>query len=106
MGCVLALVVAGTGCTAAEREHEPTRAARPDPSESAREEPTTRPLVLATNARRPPLDLTVGQARRIQRGEIADWRRGGGRASPLGSTARTDGPRPLATGPGAVGAAD
>lgn len=106
MGCVLALVVAGAGCTAAEREPESTPASRPDPSESAPEVPTTRPLVLATNARRPPLDLTVGQARQIQRGEITDWRRVGGPAGPLRTTGRTAGLRHLPMDTVAIVAAD
>lgn len=89
-----ALVVVCSGCTAAEREAVPAPAPPPDASGSVRE-PTTRPLVLATNARRPALDLTVRQARRIQRGEIADWRQLGRPAGPLRTTDRTDGLRHL-----------
>jgi poly-gamma-glutamate synthesis protein (capsule biosynthesis protein) len=52
--------------------------------------PTTRPLVFAVNARRPPLELTERQARRLERGEITDWRQLGQPAGRLRTTDRTD----------------
>jgi poly-gamma-glutamate synthesis protein (capsule biosynthesis protein) len=52
--------------------------------------PSTRPLVFAVNARRPPLELTERQARRLERGEITDWRQLGEPAGRLRTTDRTD----------------
>jgi poly-gamma-glutamate synthesis protein (capsule biosynthesis protein) len=51
---------------------------------------TTRPLAIAVNARRPPLELTVREARRLQRGEITDWRQLGQPAGRLRTTDLTD----------------
>ncbi|MCW2796472.1 CapA family protein [Nocardioides sp.] len=52
--------------------------------------PTTRPLVLAVNARRPPIDVTEALARRVARGEVDNWRELGEPAGPLTVTDRTD----------------
>ncbi|WP_345528471.1 CapA family protein [Nocardioides endophyticus] len=52
--------------------------------------PTTRPLVFAVNARRPPLELTERQARRLERGEITDWRQLGQSVGRLRTTDLTD----------------
>ncbi|QWF22045.1 CapA family protein [Nocardioides sp. LMS-CY] len=97
VGCVAVLALAG--CTGGSDSPPVDRAITdvpsPTPSPAESVEPTTRPLVLALNARRPALDLTVGQARRIERGEITDWRRLGGPPGPLRTTDRTDGLRHL-----------
>lgn len=51
---------------------------------------TTRPLVLAVNARRPPLELTEAQADRVMRGAVTDWRQLGEAGGPLLVSSRTD----------------
>src|SRR3954447_25332026 len=68
VGCALALALAG--CTGdAEREPVDRADTRPAaPTSSAVAAASTRPLVLAVNARRPPLALTERQARPGGRG--------------------------------------
>ncbi|MDF1604355.1 CapA family protein [Nocardioides sp. YIM 152315] len=95
VGCVLVLALAG--CTD-DAEPEPVdRAITEVPSSSPSDSvaPSTRPLVLAVNARRPALALTLEQARRLRRGAIDDWRRLGQPAGPLRTTERTVGLRHL-----------
>lgn len=64
MGCALLLALAG--CTQ-DADPEPAPEPAPAPPSSTVEESSTQPLVFAVNARRPPLELTVAQARRLQR---------------------------------------
>ncbi|MBA2954938.1 hypothetical protein GON03_11415 [Nocardioides sp. MAH-18] len=77
VGCVLVLALAG--CTddgdeaPVDRAFTDGPAAMPSPSATALA-PSTRPLGFAVNARRPALALTAEQARRLQRGEITNWR--------------------------------
>lgn len=93
VGCVLALVLAG--CTDGGGEEPVDRAfttapeATPSPTGTA-PEPTTRPLGFAVNARRPAPALTLAQARRLQRGEITNWRQLGQPAGPLRVDERTE----------------
>src|SRR4051794_13753558 len=106
VGCALALALAG--CTGdAEREPVDRADTRPAaPTSSAVAAASTRPLVLAVNARRPPLALTERQARRGGRGRVTDWRQLGEPAGRLRTTDRTDGLRHLAMDTVAVVVAD
>lgn len=93
VGC--ALVLALSACTDDPEPPSVDRAFTDAPSPTVAPTtpaaaPTTRPLVLAVNARRPPLALTERQARRIERGEITDWRQVGQPAGPLRVTEGTD----------------
>lgn len=89
MALVVLLTV--TGCTSEPEDAAPTpTSSSAAPSSSAAEPTTTRPIVLAVNARRPPLALTEGQARRVMAGEVTDWRQLGQPAGRLRSTDRTD----------------
>ncbi|MBZ5738069.1 CapA family protein [Nocardioides mangrovi] len=56
---------------------------------------TTRPLVFAVNARRPPLDLTTRQADRLQRGAIHRWSQVGQAGGRLRTTDLSPGLRHL-----------
>jgi poly-gamma-glutamate capsule biosynthesis protein CapA/YwtB (metallophosphatase superfamily) len=78
-------------CTEDDRD-PPAPESVPPPwvTEAAPSSTTTRPLVLAVNARRPPLTLTERQARRVMRGAVTDWRRLGQAAGRLRTTDRTD----------------
>lgn len=92
-GCALVLALAG--CTDASDAEPVDRAFTEPPSATASPgattpEPTTRPLVFAVNARRPPLALTLREARRLERGEITNWRELGQPAGPLRVTELTD----------------
>lgn len=64
---------------------EPTESASTDP-----ETTTTRPLVLAINARRPPIEVSEALARRVADGRVDNWRALGEPAGPLTVTDRTD----------------
>lgn len=68
----------------------PTASATAPPTTEPTSEPTTRPLVLAVNARRPPLERTLRQARRIERGAITRWARLDQPGGRLRTTDRTD----------------
>jgi poly-gamma-glutamate capsule biosynthesis protein CapA/YwtB (metallophosphatase superfamily) len=113
VGCALVLVLAG--CTS-QADEDPTgdRAVteRPTPSTPTTTAPdttapaTTRPLVFAVNSRRAPLSLTERQARRVERGEVTNWRQLGQPAGPLRTTDRTDGLRHLPLDTVAVVVAD
>lgn len=92
-GC--AVVLALSGCTSDPAEESVDRAFTEAPAPTAppsatAPEPTTRPLAFAVNARRPPLALTLREARRLERGEITDWRQLGEPAGRLRTTDRTD----------------
>ncbi|GAA1777493.1 hypothetical protein GCM10009795_024580 [Nocardioides hankookensis] len=104
LGALLAL----SACT--DDEPEPPQAEQSPPpwvTETLPAEPaTTRPLVIAVNARRPPLALTERQARRVVRGAVTDWRQLGQPAGPLRTTERTAGLRHLPMDTVAVVAAD
>src|SRR6478735_9270312 len=96
-GCaaVLAAVLTSallSACTEDEREPPaPESAPPPWVTETVPAAPTTtRPLVLAVNARRPPLALTERQARRVMRGAVTDWRQLGQAPGRLRTTDRTD----------------
>jgi poly-gamma-glutamate synthesis protein (capsule biosynthesis protein) len=90
---VLVLALSLAGCTGDSESPSVDRAVTDLPSSaspSPAEDPTTRPLVLAVNPRHPPLDLTLRQARRVQGGEVANWRQLEQPAAPLRLTDRTD----------------
>ena len=63
---------------------------RPSDDESNGMPPTTRPLVLAVNARRPPLRVSVRLARQVMNGRIHDWSEVGQPAGPLRVDQQTD----------------
>jgi poly-gamma-glutamate synthesis protein (capsule biosynthesis protein) len=91
-GCAAVLALALlSACTEDDRE-PPAPESVPPPWVTETQEPTveTRPLVLAVNARRPPLALTERQARRVIRGAVTDWRQLGQPAGRLRTTDRTD----------------
>ncbi|MFC7495404.1 MULTISPECIES: CapA family protein [unclassified Nocardioides] len=101
-GCALVLALAG--CTADPESAPVDRAITdapevtdppPEPTTSPAPESQTRPLVLAVNARRPPLALTSQQARRLERGAIDDWAELGQPGGPLRTAETTDGLRHL-----------
>ncbi len=104
--CVLVLALAG--CTDAADSEPPDRAITeaPSPSSSSTPSITTRPLVLAVNARRDRLELTERQARRVERGAITDWGQLGEPAGPLRVDRRTEDLARLPMGTIALVAAD
>lgn len=67
--------------------------------------PDTQPLVLAVNARRPPIDVAPRLARRVVRGTVDDWAALGQPAGPLTVTRRPADLRNLPAGTLAVVAA-
>jgi poly-gamma-glutamate capsule biosynthesis protein CapA/YwtB (metallophosphatase superfamily) len=95
--CGLVAIFVLSACT--EDDPPPPRTESSPPpwvTETLPAEPvTTRPLVLAVNARRPPLALTERQARRVVRGEVTDWRQLGQPAGPLRTTDTSNGLRHL-----------
>jgi len=91
---VLAAVLSSgllSACTDDDQE-PPAPESAPPPWVTQTQEATTetRPLVLAVNARRPPLALTERQARRVMRGAVTDWRQLGEPAGRLRTTDRSD----------------
>ena len=63
-----------TGCTSDRPSSEPRpEATRPAATATPPVEVTTRPLVLAVNARRPPLDVSQRLFERVRRGDVTDW---------------------------------
>jgi poly-gamma-glutamate synthesis protein (capsule biosynthesis protein) len=88
----LVVLLATTGCTSDPEgvAPEPTPTPSASASSPAAEPATTRPLVFAVNARRPPLALSEPQARSLERGDITDWRQLGQPAGRLRTTDRTD----------------
>src|SRR6478736_1631412 len=89
------LLLALAGCTSGGEEKAPVDhaftdgpAATPAP-DAAVPPPTTRPLAFLVNARRPPLALTERQARRLERGDVTNWRQLGQPAGPPPSTGST-----------------
>lgn len=92
-----AAVLLLTACTPADERPDPSPTAAPttaptgtptravDPAEA-----TTRPLVLAMNARRPPIDVARAVAEWVQRGVITNWHDLGQPAAPLRVIERTD----------------
>ncbi len=67
------------------------RPSSPPPDETtAPAEPTTRPLVLAVNARRPPIRVPEAVARWVTEGRVEDWEQLGQPAGPLRLVERTD----------------
>jgi len=90
------LLLALAGCTSGGEEKAPVDhaftdgpAATPAP-DAAVPPPTTRPLAFLVNARRPPLALTERQARRLERGDVTNWRQLGQPAGPLRTSDVTD----------------
>ncbi len=64
------MLLVTAGCTADPAAGPARTPSTPSPTPTTvTEPPTTRPLVLAVNARRPPLALTEAQARRMMRGD-------------------------------------
>jgi poly-gamma-glutamate synthesis protein (capsule biosynthesis protein) len=59
-------------------------------AEATLPDPTTRPLVLAMNPRRPPIDLAEPVARWVMDGTVDNWSELGQPAAPLRLTRRTD----------------
>jgi poly-gamma-glutamate capsule biosynthesis protein CapA/YwtB (metallophosphatase superfamily) len=108
VGCALLLALAG--CTDDPRSAPPDRAFTDGPEavvpSATPPAPTTRPLAFAVNVRRPPLALTEGQARRLERGEITSWRELGQPAGRLRTTQLTDDLRHLPMDTVAVVVAD
>lgn len=77
--------VAGSGTGGASTPPADSRATGPPPWVDP---PATQPLVLAVNARRPPIDVTPRLARRIVRGAVDDWAALGQPPGPLTVTRR------------------
>jgi poly-gamma-glutamate capsule biosynthesis protein CapA/YwtB (metallophosphatase superfamily) len=71
------------GGTGVRPSPEPAPSGDPAASPVPSPAPARQPLVLAVNARRPPIDVPAGLARRILRGEVFDWAALGQPAGPL-----------------------
>ncbi|MGB0099019.1 MAG: CapA family protein [Nocardioides sp.] len=85
-GVVVALLLAA--CTSDPPEPTPdpppvSDSTPPRVSETRPPAPTTRPLVLATNARRPPMDLPKAVAGWIRQGRVTNWKELGQPQAPL-----------------------
>lgn len=95
-GWVAALAVAGVlgACTsdpvARPDPPLPSASEQPPAPTTAPAEPTTRPLVLAVNARRPPIRVPESVARWVTEGKVDDWEQLGQPAGRLRVTERTD----------------
>lgn len=88
---VVALLGACTSDPATRPDPPAPSASNPPPAEtSAPAEPTTRPLVLAVNARRPPIRVSERLARGVADGRVRDWAALGEPAGRLQLTERTD----------------
>jgi poly-gamma-glutamate synthesis protein (capsule biosynthesis protein) len=89
------MAVGLAACTPADERPDPPPPT-PAPSRATDAvETTTRPLVLATNARRPPIDVAEAVAGWIRQGVVDNWRDLGQPAAPLRVVDRTDGLRHL-----------
>jgi poly-gamma-glutamate capsule biosynthesis protein CapA/YwtB (metallophosphatase superfamily) len=86
------LLAAQAACTGESRSLPARPSLSPPPwvTESRPPEPTTRPLVLAVNARRPPMRLPLAVAQWVRDGVVDDWAELGQPPGPLRTTERSD----------------
>ncbi|MEP9363116.1 CapA family protein [Nocardioides sp. CN2-186] len=112
LGAVVSLVVLG-GCTSDAQpvprpDEQLPMPTQPPPwvTETLPAEPTTRPMVLATNVRRPPLSLPKAVAEWVIQGRVDNWDQLGQPSAPLTVVDRSDGLARLPMNSIAVGVAD
>ena len=91
----LAMTLALAACTPADERPDPPPPTPAPTRATEAVEVTTRPLVLAMNARRPPIDVAEAVAGWIRQGVVTDWSDLGQPAAPLRVVERTDGLRHL-----------
>jgi poly-gamma-glutamate synthesis protein (capsule biosynthesis protein) len=108
---VLLAVLLLPACTAdpVPRPDQPLPAPTSPPpwvTETLPPEPTTRPLALAVNTRRPPISIPAVVAGWVQSGMVDNWKQLGQPAAPLRVTRRTGALRHLPMNTVAIGVAD
>src|SRR4051794_41855409 len=88
---VVALLLAACTSDPAAKTDRPVPSSPPPwVTETRPPEITTRPLVLAMNARRPPIAVAKAVAEWIQQGVVTNWRDLGQPAAPIRLVDRTD----------------
>lgn len=86
----LAVALLLTACTPADERPDPPPPGPAPTRATEAVEVTTRPLVLAMNARRPPIDVAEAVAEWVREGVVDNWRDLGQPAAPLRLVDRTD----------------